>query len=118
MKTFVLRHDFATLKGGTCHFVDPDCSPRIFLFLVGCLCTLKISGRDGGVVYGPRKLDKAKGPIDFKAWSIKYSNGILEEREECSSNSREEVDALWRRGQVYGSPVTSQPAGRAPAVKT
>ena len=68
---------------------------------------------------GPRKLDKAKGPIDFKVWSIKYSNGISEEREECSSNSREEVDALWEKGpSVWVTMVTSQPAVRAPAVKT
>ena len=42
----------------------------------------------------PEKLDKAKASADFKAWLVKYSNRIFEERGEWGSSSQEEVDAV------------------------
>jgi len=42
----------------------------------------------------PKKLDKVKASADCKAWLMKYSNRISEEREEWGPNSQEEVDVL------------------------
>ena len=42
----------------------------------------------------PERLDRERASADFKAWLAKYSDRILEEREEWGSISQEEVDAL------------------------
>lgn len=42
----------------------------------------------------PQKLDRVRASADFKAWLTRYSNRILEEREEWGPISQEEVDAL------------------------
>ena len=45
----------------------------------------------------PEKLDRVRASADFKAWLTKYSDRILEEREEWGSISQEEVDALRQK---------------------
>ena len=42
----------------------------------------------------PQKLDREKASADFKTWLTKYSDRISKEREEWSSTSQEEIDAL------------------------
>lgn len=42
----------------------------------------------------PEKLDKLKASTGFKAWLVKYSDRMSEERREWSNNSQEEIDAL------------------------
>jgi len=45
----------------------------------------------------PEKLDRVRASADFKLWLTKYSDRILEEREEWGSISQEEVDALRQK---------------------
>ena len=45
----------------------------------------------------PEKLDSVKASADFKAWLIKYSGRISEERKEWGSQSQEEIDALRKK---------------------
>ena len=45
----------------------------------------------------PEKLDRVRASADFKAWLTKYSDRILEEREEWGSISQEEVDILRQK---------------------
>ena len=42
----------------------------------------------------PEKLDQAKASADFKVWLTKYSDRILEEREEWDGNSQGEIDVI------------------------
>ena len=50
----------------------------------------------------PEKLDRVRASADFKAWLTKYSDRILEEREEWGSISQEEVDTL-RQKEMNGA---------------
>ena len=45
----------------------------------------------------PEQLDRVKASADFKAWLTKYSDRILEEREEWGPISQEEIDALRQK---------------------
>lgn len=45
----------------------------------------------------PEKLDRVRATADFETWLTKYSDRILEEREEWGSISQEEVDALRQK---------------------
>jgi serine/tyrosine/threonine adenylyltransferase len=49
----------------------------------------------------PEKVDTEKATINVKAWLTKYSNRILEEREEWGNKSQEEIDA-FREKQMNG----------------
>ena len=42
----------------------------------------------------PEKLDQAKASADFKVWLTKYSDRILEEREEWDGSSQDEIDLI------------------------
>ena len=52
----------------------------------------------------PEKLDKAKASADFKAWLVKYSSRILEERDEWGSSSQEEVDKIREKEMDGANP--------------
>lgn len=50
----------------------------------------------------PEKLDQEKASSNFKAWLMKYSDRVLEEREEWDGSSQEEIDEL-REKQMKGA---------------
>jgi len=52
----------------------------------------------------PEKLDRAKASTDLRAWLTKYSNRMLEEREEWDGSSQEEIDALREKQMKAANP--------------